>query len=883
MSNWKKLFNKNHKSQQPSSNSSLRTTSSAGTGTSHVDDELRDSRKTLVNDVASGVGNISLAASSPQVLTKDLGTTDPVMEKEPSNLVKLKPGLLTVKIYSSKDLHIPTPLRISKPILSRLANMGASLNEEELLRRIDALSDTMEEINESNISYYLPSTLSINSGDEARNSTTRYSLVYALVEVENSSEKINSTGNTISNTKFNSVTTFDVTAPNTASLSVHVYVRIPGSLLESERQEDCLIGTFRFPINSASLQQDTQIRLLNHEWKNLINPYTDQELPGAVNISLDFKPLSLSAKKGLSIEDFDLLKVIGKGSFGKVMQVKKKDTGKIYALKSIRKSHIVNKMEVTHTLAEKFVLSRVTSPFIVPLKFAFQSAEKLYLVLSFINGGELFYHLQKARRFPLIRAKFYICELLSAIENLHSMNIVYRDLKPENILLDYQGHIALCDFGLCKINMQLDQKTNTFCGTPEYLAPELLMGKGYTRVVDFWTLGVLLYEMLTSLPPYYDEDVNTMYRKILNDPLVFPADFDPQTRDLITRLLNRDPKKRLGYNGVEEIKNHEFFKDIDWNKLSHKGYIPPFKPQVKDLTDISNISSEFTDERPMDSVKITTRMFISNVNIILSILSLLNARRVDLPTCESTINSNVGSCSVGRGRVGEQVKHGTCELLWLGKTAHWDARQPSLVHAIITVNDVLGEWCKDVTWGESVNSDVVLGPLSSQGFHHVDDTSLGHVVGDLWLWVVDDFSGHGADHDHGTALNVVLDERLGKGLGHKQGAQQVDLDESLGVLGRVLVRREVLAVAGGVDKVERVLAEVCVDLGKHLVHVVCVADVADVRMHFRNRFLFDLELLDAELDEFCLSLLCSLEVHVQKGDLRTVSEKALEDSVGQSS
>ncbi|QPG74912.1 hypothetical protein FOA43_002250 [Brettanomyces nanus] len=642
MSNWKKFFK-----GKSSSHASTNQGSTANTGASSpadlsvvsseeaTDDSAAidksvskpsenasyDTRKTLVDsdlkNVSESIAHLDIndtTSVTPELITKNLESTDPIFEKEASepehsessssNRVKFKPGLLTVKIYSSKNLEIPVPMRINKQILRKLANLGANVDEDELLHKIESLNENLDEAANTNLSYYLPSTLRINNtGDTSKNVITTYNLVYAVVEVENSSERISSIGNTIANTKFNSVTTFDITSPNTALLTVHIYVRIPGSLLDSNKQEDYLIGTLNYRLSSATIQDNCQpVRILNHDWRHLVNPYTDKELAGTLNITLDFKPLSTSAKKGMNMGDFDLLKVIGKGSFGKVMQVRKKDTGKIYALKSIRKAHIVNKMEVTHTLAEKFVLSRVNSPFVVPLKFAFQSSEKLYLVLSFINGGELFYHLQKARRFPLIRAKFYICELLSAIETLHKMNIVYRDLKPENILLDYQGHIALCDFGLCKINMKLDQKTNTFCGTPEYLAPELLLGKGYTRVVDFWTLGILLFEMLTSLPPFYDEDVNLMYRKILNDPLVFPADIDATTKDLITKLLNRDPNKRLGYEGVSEIKSHPFFKDIDWDKLNNKGYIPPYKPQVRDSSDISNISSEFTSEEPKDSV-----------------------------------------------------------------------------------------------------------------------------------------------------------------------------------------------------------------------------------------------------------------------------------------
>lgn len=321
---------------------------------------------------------------------------------------------------------------------------------------------------------------------------------------------------------------------------------------------------------------------------------------GKLHLRIDYRP-NLQ-KKPLTIDDFDLLKVVGKGSFGKVMQVRKRDTQRIYALKTIRKAHIVSRSEVNHTLAERTVLAQIDNPFIVPLKFSFQSPEKLYLVLAFINGGELFHHLQREGKFDLNRARFYTAELLCALECLHEYNVIYRDLKPENILLDYTGHIALCDFGLCKLNMKGQEKTNTFCGTPEYLAPELLLAQGYTKVVDWWTLGVLFYEMLTGLPPFYDENVNEMYRKILQDPLRFPEDMDREAKSLIQGLLERNPEKRLGVNGAAEIKAHPFFAQIDWRRLMAKKYAAPFKPAVESATDTSNFDQEFTSEVPADSV-----------------------------------------------------------------------------------------------------------------------------------------------------------------------------------------------------------------------------------------------------------------------------------------
>lgn len=612
MSGWKRLFRHPHdsSSQQQQQQQPQSQTLSQQASVSQSDQASQHSAG-LASNSALQFGHQSSTSSLQSPLEMDAASQ--VSSSVASGHAagpRLRPGMLTIKVYSAKDLEIPLPLKVNKPILDKLATLGHNIDENELKQKINLLDDTLSEASKTNLSYYLPSTLRINNSrqqqqqQQQQSDITHYNLVYIVVEVENSSERISSMGNSVANAKFNTVTTFDITSPSNAFMSVQIYVRIPGSLLESNTQEDHLLGSFNYKLSdflNNHSTMDQPLRLLNHAWINLRNPYNDKDIKGSLNISLDYKPLNDQCKP-MTIDDFELLKVIGKGSFGKVMQVKKKDTNKVYALKSIRKAHIVNKMEVTHTLAEKFVLSKINSPFVVPLKFAFQSSEKLYLVLSFINGGELFYHLQKVRRFPLIRAKFYICELISAIETLHSMNIVYRDLKPENILLDHQGHIALCDFGLCKINMKNDQKTNTFCGTPEYLAPELLLNKGYTRVVDFWTIGVLLYEMITSLPPYYDEDVNKMYNKILNDPLIFPDYVDPITKDLIEKLLDRNPDLRLGANGVNEIKNHEFFKDIDWVKLNNKGYIPPFRPQVKDSMDITNISQEFTMEKPLDSV-----------------------------------------------------------------------------------------------------------------------------------------------------------------------------------------------------------------------------------------------------------------------------------------
>lgn len=301
-------------------------------------------------------------------------------------------------------------------------------------------------------------------------------------------------------------------------------------------------------------------------------------------------------------DDFELLTVIGKGSFGKVMQVRKKDTGKMYAMKVLRKEAIIARKQVAHTKAEKSILQKIQHPFIVSLHYAFQTKDKLYMILDFVNGGELFFHLKKEGRFPEARVKFYAAEIISAMAHLHSLNIVYRDLKPENILLDADGHICITDFGLSK-EIDKDEGTHTFCGTPEYLAPEVLKGQGHGMAVDWWSLGTLIYEMLTGLPPFYSQNINIMYQKILNGELRFPSYVTGDAQHLLEGLLTREVDKRLGSgsSGSQDVMNHPFFKDLDWKKLERKEIEPPFKPKVKSEGDTSQIDTVFTQEKPQDS------------------------------------------------------------------------------------------------------------------------------------------------------------------------------------------------------------------------------------------------------------------------------------------
>jgi len=277
--------------------------------------------------------------------------------------------------------------------------------------------------------------------------------------------------------------------------------------------------------------------------------------------------------------------------------VRKKDTGAIYAMKVLSKKHIVLNNEVEHTKAERNILEKLNHPFLMNLVYSFQTDDKLVFIMEFVNGGELFRHLQQEKRFSQARVVFYAAEILTALQYLHENGVIYRDLKPENILLRDDGHITLTDFGLCKEGLTGEEdRTDTFCGTPEYLAPEVLKGEGYTKSVDWWSFGSLVFEMIAGLPPFYSQDVQEMYKNIMTQPLVFPDVVSEEARDILTDLLKRDLSQRLV--DPEKMKKYAFFRPIDWTKLVARESEVPYVPPVLDKSDVNQIDQVFIDEQP---------------------------------------------------------------------------------------------------------------------------------------------------------------------------------------------------------------------------------------------------------------------------------------------
>ncbi|XP_075562856.1 ribosomal protein S6 kinase alpha-2 isoform X1 [Pelecanus crispus] len=354
-------------------------------------------------------------------------------------------------------------------------------------------------------------------------------------------------------------------------------------------------------------------------WKGIeVKPMETE--PVAEDAALDEEPvkeeegivkeidISHHVKEGFEKADpsqFELLKVLGQGSYGKVFLVRKikgSDAGQLYAMKVLKKATLKVRDRVRSKM-ERDILAEVNHPFIVKLHYAFQTEGKLYLILDFLRGGDLFTRLSKEVMFTEEDVKFYLAELALALDHLHGLGIIYRDLKPENILLDEEGHIKITDFGLSKEAIDHDKRAYSFCGTIEYMAPEVVNRRGHTQSADWWSFGVLMFEMLTGSLPFQGKDRKETMALILKAKLGMPQFLSIEAQSLLRALFKRNPSNRLGagFDGVEEIKRHPFFVTIDWNKLYRKEIKPPFKPAVGRPEDTFHFDPEFTSRTPTDS------------------------------------------------------------------------------------------------------------------------------------------------------------------------------------------------------------------------------------------------------------------------------------------
>jgi serine/threonine protein kinase len=327
------------------------------------------------------------------------------------------------------------------------------------------------------------------------------------------------------------------------------------------------------------------------DWLRVLSP-KDSSAPAPVAVA------ERAAKKP-SLDDYLVLSALGKGSFGIVQLVRSQIDRKLYAMKVMEKKLLQELKQVNQTITEKQVLFDVSHPFCVSAHVTFQTPEVVIMILDYVPGGELFTRLKEDGKFSEDRTRLYAAELALAIGHLHSHGFVYRDLKPENILVDAEGHLKITDFGLVKSQMMgATATTATFCGTPEYIAPEMLQQLPYTKSVDWWSLGILIYEMLAGIPPFYDDNTNRMYRRIIGEEMQFPANFPPQARDLISRLCDRNATARLGAseNDVEDIKAHPWFAALSWERVLKRQYKPEWAPHI-----VNEQDTQFFDQDALDA------------------------------------------------------------------------------------------------------------------------------------------------------------------------------------------------------------------------------------------------------------------------------------------
>lgn len=311
--------------------------------------------------------------------------------------------------------------------------------------------------------------------------------------------------------------------------------------------------------------------------------------------------LTSSPVRKMTAEDFEPLMCLGKGSYGTVLLVRQRTTGRLFAQKQFKKASItVHKKLIEQTKTERNILESVNRhPFIVNFYYAFQDHEKLYLILEYAQGGELFHHLAAERMFSEDVTAFYMAEMVLALDHLHrTVGVIYRDLKPENCLLDSEGHLLLTDFGLSKVSLDEDNPCRSFLGTIEYMAPEVVQGLEYGAAVDWWSLGALGVDLLTGAPPFTGNNNAKIQEKIVKSKLSLPYYLSADAKDLLTRLLRKEPKKRLGFNmpkDLQTMKNHRFFRKINWKALEARELEPPIQPLITDPELAENFAQDFTD------------------------------------------------------------------------------------------------------------------------------------------------------------------------------------------------------------------------------------------------------------------------------------------------